>query len=53
MIALKCPACSNLKVEAVMTHRLGDDEDQVYECRLCNTKFGVIKNGRPVWWKPI
>ena len=53
MIAVKCPMCCNLQVEAVMSHRLGDDEDQVYECRLCNTAFGVLKNGRPVWWRPI
>jgi|KBSSwiStaDraftv2_1062776.scaffolds.fasta_scaffold03479_20 hypothetical protein len=36
-----------------MSHRLGDEEEQVCECRTCNTMFGVLKNGRPVWWKPL
>ncbi len=53
MVAVKCPKCSNLQVQNVQSHRLGDDEDQVYECKHCNTEFGVLKNGRPVWWKPI
>jgi len=53
MIGMKCPVCGNLQVEAVMSHRLGDEEEQVYECRPCSTMFGVLKNGRPVWWKPL
>jgi hypothetical protein len=53
MTTVKCPKCSNPLVEDVVSHRLGDDEDKVYQCRLCNTEFGVLKNGKPDWWKPI
>ena len=53
MTTVKCPKCRNPLVEDIGVHRLGDDEDKVYQCRLCKTEFGVLKTGKPVWWKPI
>ncbi len=53
MTAVTCPKCSNPLVEDIGVHRLGDDEDTVYQCQLCKTEFGVLKTGKPLWWKPI